>query len=170
MVFHEDIFHFHKIHDNVSTLDTDFLQHFVLPQPLSTDVFDNIGVDSSKESTSHDDFGSSSMNVASMNDNNVMDSTVDASDLIPDTSMTADLPRRSGRTRNSPKYLVDYHCNFLKANNMDQSGSYSLGKFLSYDRFAAAHRHSILYMTTEYEPSYFHQIVRFSHWRDAMDE
>lgn len=41
---------------------------------------------------------------------------------------------------------------------------------LSYEQFSQRRQHFLLTVGIVYEPSYYHQAIKFSHWRVAMEE
>lgn len=80
------------------------------------------------------------------------------------------VPRRSTRTHKPHTFLQDYHCNLLLHQHNPSHTSHSIQKFLSYDRLLSSHKTFVFNVSTSYEPSFYHQGVKFSHWRGAMDE
>jgi hypothetical protein len=93
----------------------------------------------------------------------------------------APLPlRHSTRPKHAPRYLQQYHChlaslpNSLKSFPMTKAGNdtgnpYSLSSVLSYDRLSPSHKHFSLSISSHYEPKFFHQAIKFPHWREAMN-
>lgn len=45
---------------------------------------------------------------------------------------------------------------------------YHFSKYLSYYMYSVAHREFMLNVSMKYEPSFYHQVVPFVHWRKAM--
>lgn len=85
----------------------------------------------------------------------------------------SNVPRRSQRHHHPSSYLHDFHCNLLqssRSNLLQSNTSHPIEKFLSYDIFTSAQHHFLLAVSTEFEPSFFHQAVHIPHWKQAMDE
>lgn len=78
--------------------------------------------------------------------------------------------RRSNRTHKPPSYLHQYHCNLLKQIPSSSMLPYYFGNHISYDMFSPQHQNFILNVGLSYEPSFYHQAVKFHHWRMAMEE
>jgi hypothetical protein len=107
------------------------------------------------------------------------DVPISSPDVSSQTSY-AHLPlRHSTRPKHTPRYLQHYHChlaslpNSLKSSPMINTGtgtyiSYSLSSVISYYRLSPSHKHYCLSISSHYEPKFFHQAVKFSHWREAM--
>lgn len=78
--------------------------------------------------------------------------------------------RRSQRQRLPPTFLKDYHCNLLHISpTLMSSIAHPLDRILSYG-FSTNHRHFLLSIYTTFEPQFFHQTIRFDHWKQAMDD
>lgn len=79
--------------------------------------------------------------------------------------------RRSTRVRSTPTYLQDFHCNLLTHGTPDINTSpYFFGKYLSYNALRPSHKEFMLNISVEYEPTYYHQALPFTHWKNAMNE
>jgi hypothetical protein len=87
--------------------------------------------------------------------------------------------RQSTRVKHTPRYLQQYHCQLASfpsslmsspLNKADdaQGIPYSLSSVISYDRLSSSHKHFSLSVTSHYEPKFFHQAIKFSQWREAM--
>ena len=71
--------------------------------------------------------------------------------------------RRADRVRRPPSHLQQYECNSVPT-------TYPICNHISYDKLSAPYRKFILQVSLEFEPSFYHQAVKFSHWRQAMSE
>lgn len=82
------------------------------------------------------------------------------------------LPRWSTRQHHPSAFLKDYHCHLLQHESplTDSHTAYPFDKYLSYEKLYASHRHFLLIVSTEFKPAYYHQAVKFSPWRKAMDD
>jgi hypothetical protein len=83
--------------------------------------------------------------------------------------------RRSTRIKTQPRYLQQYHCQLassfpsLPSSTASNSGiPYSLSSYLSYDKLSPAYKHFCFSISAQSEPTFYHEAVKFSHWRDAM--
>lgn len=79
-------------------------------------------------------------------------------------------PHRSTRARNPPTYLRDFHCNLLTNAFVVTDVPYSLGKYLSYDKCSSTQKHHLLNISSDYEPTFYHQVAPFPHGRKTMEE
>jgi hypothetical protein len=87
--------------------------------------------------------------------------------------------RRSSRLRNPPSYLQDFHCQLANssphfhspssADSAVSSGTpYPISSYLSYNKLSKAHNSFSLSVSSVFEPQFFHQAVKYPHWREAM--
>ena len=81
---------------------------------------------------------------------------------------------RSTRQTRPPSYLQDFHCN-LAAHYTDTTKSiyshsvlYPISKYLAYDQLSPTYKHFVLSVSSQSEPQFFHQAVKFPQWREAM--
>lgn len=93
-----------------------------------------------------------------------------SSPIIPSSPL-----RRSTRIKTQPRYLQQYHCQLassfpsLPSSTASNSGiPYSLSSYLSYDKLSPAYKHFCFSISAQSEPTFYHEAVKFSHWRDAM--
>lgn len=85
-----------------------------------------------------------------------------------DTSATSTIPvRKSNRQQRKPSYLQDYHCNQAM---ITTSTKHPLSAVLDYSKLSENYKHFIFNISTDYEPTYYHQAVKFPEWRQAMLE
>jgi hypothetical protein len=94
---------------------------------------------------------------------------------IPEVTESTVPSRLSSRIRKQPSYLQDYHCQLapssfhLVSNFMDMTVSkisstpYSLSSFLSYDKLSMPHKQFSLFVSSIFEPKYYHQAVAHPH-------
>lgn len=144
VVFHEHIFLFHSIKTPESMVD--FFPGLVLPKPAT-----ELGV-------------SSILPVVPPQ------TEPSASQVLSDTVQVA-LIRASSRASHPPSYLRDYHCNLLSSNPIDTSCAlYPLRDYLSYTSLSDKHKNIVLHVSSQYEPKFYHEAVRFPQWRAAMSE
>lgn len=73
--------------------------------------------------------------------------------------------RRSSRHHQKPGLLQDYHYNLVRGihSNTDNT-PYPLYSYLSYDKLSPSHKAFVLNVSTIFEPTYYHQANKFSHW------
>lgn len=71
--------------------------------------------------------------------------------------------RRSTRSHTKQSFLRDYQC------NSTAHSLYTINNYLSYDLLASSHTHFLMNVSAAYEPSYFHQAIKLSQWKQAMD-
>jgi len=102
---------------------------------------------------------------------------------LPQQSLDISLPslsqpstlRQSTRIKTKPRYLQNYHGQLassfpsLVSSTAQHSGiPYSLSHYVSYDRLSPAYRNFCSSISAQSEPSFYHEAVKFDHWRDAM--
>jgi hypothetical protein len=93
-----------------------------------------------------------------------------SSPIIPSSPL-----RQSTRIKTQPRYLQQYHCQLassfpsLPSSTASNSGiPYSLSSYLSYDKLSPAYKHFCFSISAQSEPTFYHEAVKFSHWRDVM--
>ncbi|KAL5552689.1 hypothetical protein UlMin_040090 [Ulmus minor] len=96
-------------------------------------------------------------------------------DTIPATapSTSADVVlRKSTKVIHQPTYLKDYHCNLITGSSTyaSPSTSYPISKYISYLSLSNSHRQFVLSVSSQVEPQYYHQAVKFPEWRLAMQQ
>lgn len=171
VVFFEDSFPFHSIDTTDSSLDTIFGDH-ILPCPILEPVVSPDALANSQEPSpcfpidAHGDF---SQHATQPNAPfNTQPNELNDHDCVPDHTNDNVAPviqplgddthdnvaplRKSVRAHSKPSYLRDYKCNSLQ--HLDCL--YPIDNFLSYDRLSTSHKHFILSVSAESEPSYFH--------------
>lgn len=77
---------------------------------------------------------------------------------------------RSHRQSRPPTHLREYYCNMLLNKSVNTTMPHYFGHNLSFDGFSLSHRHFMMNVGTEYEPSFYHQAVKYPHWHNAMDD
>lgn len=148
VVFHEHLFPFQSIPHHYDSVDP--FPDIVLPEPACDVPYNsahNIGstsIDTSEPSSSH-------------------------THLQPESSQPL-IFRRTTRITKPPSYLRDFHCNLLEESSIlpNVTTPYPLQKYLSYKAFSPAHCHYLLNVSSNFEPQYYHESVKNSHWREAM--
>lgn len=185
VLFFEHLFPFHDIHDPTALTKSDeFLGSFVLPCS-SIDISKSSSLD---VRSSGDDglFPTNPIDEENIDQYPSIDvihegtlpSTTDSAaahynDPAPHANAqpthAVDEPRRSTRRHCPPSYLKEYHCNLLSNTPNTSTHPYFFGRQLSYVEFSPPHKHFMLNVGIEYEPSYYHQAVKFAHWQNAMD-
>ncbi|XP_031280999.1 uncharacterized protein LOC116139474 [Pistacia vera] len=87
-----------------------------------------------------------------------------------DSSSTGVVLRKSTRMIHQPHYLKDYHCNLLVGSSTPASTSayYPISNYISYHGLSDFHRQFLLSVSSQVEPQYYHQAVKFPEWRLAM--
>jgi hypothetical protein len=83
--------------------------------------------------------------------------------------------RRSTRVKTKPSYLQDFHCQLVSSSSPQSSAmstnsgnTYPLSSFVSYDNLSPSYKHFCLSISSIIEPKFYHQAVKDSHWREAM--
>jgi len=83
--------------------------------------------------------------------------------------------RKSTRPRTTPRYLQDFHCQLasylpsLPSSTTTNLGiPYSLSYYLSYHKLSPTYKHFCLSISSQTEPKFYHQPIKFDHWRNAM--
>ncbi|KAK0595997.1 hypothetical protein LWI29_011853 [Acer saccharum] len=158
VVFHEEIFPFHIVVPSKHLVDP--FPDLVLPVPaqyivhtpsdISPAISDNL-VDNDHLSSSHSHDSAASP-------------AVDVHDSLEDI-----LIGRPCRVRQPPCYLRDFHCNLISHWDIPYSSTfYPLSKALSYDSLSSSHKHFVLNVSSQYQPQFFHQAVKYPEWRFAM--
>ncbi|GLT70743.1 hypothetical protein SLA2020_428030 [Shorea laevis] len=106
-------------------------------------------------------------------------STNPTSDTII-SSTPSHVLRRSTRHRSQPSYLQEYHCQLADASLPFSSSSksraspsssgipFSLSSYISYDKLSFMQKSFSLSVSSHFEPRFYHQAVKISHWCDAM--
>jgi transposase InsO family protein len=171
VIFHESIFPYAS-----NLLHTNSDGCFVLPLPHSDSEFMN------SESVSHSNFDS-----VSHSNSESAPNLESESDLVHDISSTQhpsdsvvpSIPiQKSSRIKRPPGYLQDFHCNIANSYHsnasihstsaVSSSNQYPLSSILTYDKLSNSHKHFSLSMSTNFEPKFYHQAVKYPHWRAAM--
>lgn len=78
-------------------------------------------------------------------------------------------PRRTTRQIYPPSYLKGYCCILLIDKPPEVPIPYFFKNYIYFDGFSSTYKHFLLNVGTVYEPSFYHQAVKFPHWREAMD-
>lgn len=95
----------------------------------------------------------------------------DGSSNVPSTSYHIIPTRTSSRASKQPYYLRDYHCHMLKHNSAPSSKILCpLNTYLVYDSLSLSYRHFSLNISSQIEPQFFHQAVKFETWKAAMQD
>ncbi|GMI65892.1 hypothetical protein HRI_000258500 [Hibiscus trionum] len=90
-------------------------------------------------------------------------------DIAPGNSSTRNelqVARRSTRNTNKPSYLQQYYCNTLSS----LSSAYPIENHLSSNRLSSSYKSFVANITSAYEPTFYHQAVKYPAWRQAMAE
>ncbi|KAA8550199.1 hypothetical protein F0562_001883 [Nyssa sinensis] len=71
--------------------------------------------------------------------------------------------RKSTRVIHPPNYLKDYHCNLLAGSSTyaSTSASYPISNYISYHGLSDSHKQFVLNVSSQVEPQYYHQAVKF---------
>lgn len=82
--------------------------------------------------------------------------------------------RRSQRERKQPKHLKDFQVDLppslAKKHGSSNLVKYPLSHYVTYNNFSPSHSAFLAAITNNEEPKYFHQAVKHTHWRDAMQK
>ena len=46
---------------------------------------------------------------------------------------------------------------------------YNLSSFIGYDKLCSSYKSFCLSVSTHFEPQFYHQAIKYQHWKDAMD-
>lgn len=142
VVFHEQIFPFHKTHNHTTVIDP--FPTVALPTPVADIPPLTISSPpSSQNSTPH---------------------------VSPPNSPHATLPlRRSSRPIKPPSYLRDFRCHLINHHTpLNTNQLYPLSQVISYQRLSPSHRSLVLNVSPQYEPHFYHEAIKHPEWRTAM--
>jgi len=73
----------------------------------------------------------------------------------------------STRTKRSPKYLKDYHCNF-NVSNTSSKLKYPLNSILSYNKLSSSYTYFVMSISSHVEPNTYFEVVKHDCWRKAI--
>jgi hypothetical protein len=150
VIFHESIFPyaFNLLHPTSDGC-------FVLPNPSSDSEFvsNSFPVDSPPD-------------IETDNSNSPNGSIPNSASIAPSLPI-----RKSSRVKRPPGYLQDFHCNIAisshshpsihSASTTISSGNqYPLSSVLTYDKLSNSHEHFSLFVSTNFEPQFYHQAVK----------
>jgi hypothetical protein len=170
VIFHESIFPYAS---NLFHTNSDGC--FVLPLPHSDSEFMNSESVSPSiyDYVSHSNFESipnSESESAIVNDISSTQHTSDS--VVPSISI-----RKSSRIKRPPGYLQDFHCNIANSSYsksihstsaVSSGNQYPLSSVLTYDKLSNSHKHFSLSVSTNFEPKFYHQAVKYPNWRATM--
>ena len=83
--------------------------------------------------------------------------------------------RKSSRIRQQLGYLRQYHCQLAShspqyAHTELNSGiPHTLSSFIDYENLLPSNKTFCFYVSTHFEPQFYHQAIKHHHWKDAMD-
>ena len=79
-------------------------------------------------------------------------------------------PRRSTHETHPPSYLSDYQYKLpsIKSAQLSSTCSYPIQACLSYARISPSHHHYLMALSSDEEPTSFHEASKHQCWRDAM--
>ncbi|KAL4290467.1 hypothetical protein GQ457_14G000950 [Hibiscus cannabinus] len=181
VIFHETMFPFHSITDIDTMVDP--FSNVSLPQFSNTyvsyqDEF-QANVDLPADETTH--IQETSIEVIGEND---LEISVEAAPVetapvdnaqsisgIParhDSTVVTSriMPRRSVRATQKPNYLAQYYCNGA----LSPSCPYPIEDYVSTSLLSEPYKAFVSNIASTYEPTFFHQAVKFHVWRSAMDD
>lgn len=92
-----------------------------------------------------------------------------AADIVPNQfSLFNEVPvigvRRSSRNTTQPTYLKDYHCNLLMNCSVNTRAKFPLQNFLTYDKLSSSYRNFVLHVSSNTEPTNYHEAALHAHW------
>lgn len=173
VIFHEEIFPFHTIASTSNLFDP--FPDLVLPVPSFSGPVSPSHV--TPEIESCEDHVSVPEPSAS-NGDQVDESPEQTEQTVDNFGTSADCltrhnvspVRRSSRPSKPPSYLRYFHCNLVSQQNVSlpSSTAYPLEKFVSYDTLSSADKNSVLNVSSNYEPQFFHEAIKYPEWRKAM--
>jgi len=73
----------------------------------------------------------------------------------------------STRTKRSPEYLKDYHCN-LNVSNTSSRFKYPLNYVLSYNKLSSSYKYFVMSISSHVEPNTYFEAVKYDYWRKAI--
>ncbi|XP_073025307.1 uncharacterized protein [Primulina eburnea] len=76
--------------------------------------------------------------------------------------------RRSSRTRVTPNWTKDFSCSNLPQSHSSQC-LYPLSHHISYSKFSSPYQHFVAAISSVHEPHSYHEAVKDSRWKSAMD-
>ncbi|GMI90278.1 hypothetical protein HRI_002697100 [Hibiscus trionum] len=92
-------------------------------------------------------------------------------DQLAQQAQQIHLVRRSTRNVHKPSYLQKYHCNNISVGSNDSSYvRYPIEESMSNSKLSSSYNHFIANISTIYEPTFYHQAVKFPAWQAAMNE
>ncbi|KAL4302210.1 hypothetical protein GQ457_10G003950 [Hibiscus cannabinus] len=187
VIFHEEVFPFHSITDIDTVVDP--FSNMSLPRFLNTDVSYQDEFQANADLPA-DEFQETSTEVIGENDLEVsieaapvetspIEISVEAAPVDNDQSIsgiptrydsavvtTKIMPRRSVRATQKPNYLAQYYCNGA----LSPSCPYPIEDYVSTSLLSEPYKAFVSNIASTYEPTFFHQAVKFPVWRSAMDE
>ena len=82
---------------------------------------------------------------------------------IEHSDPTSVATRRSTRVSRPPSYLNDCQCAI-------NSNPYPIIDYVSYHKISPTYKNFVCQLSSEYEPTFYHQAAKFPHWQQAMSE
>ena len=168
LIFHETIFPFHTVSIS-SDIASDPFSDLVLPKPLH-DIFPSVS-GSTTPIMSSTDLTITSSHLGCDPYSSASETSTHSPNDLPLSPANQSIPhlRRSTRVPKTPSYLQDFHCNLLTNSPVPPTNSiYPITSFLSYSSFSPSHASFLCNIYSTFEPRFYHQAVKFDHWRDAM--
>jgi len=73
----------------------------------------------------------------------------------------------STRTKRSPKYLKNYHCN-LNVSNISSRVIYPLNLFLSYNKLSPFYKFFIMSISSHVESNIYPEAMKYDCWKNVI--
>lgn len=177
VVFHEDIFPFHKIILPKNVINP--FPNLVLPNIVSpSSGHDTMNTNTSsadmnvvdEDSVFHDnqtgnvgngtsvvDHVPSTIVSVGSHENHLADTSHENYPIVESQNDLSSVPRRSLRSSKLPSYLKDYHCSLLYSGDVPPSkAKFSIHKYLAYDKLSPCYKSFSLMVSASYEPQFYH--------------
>lgn len=186
VLFFEDLFPFKTTTNQAFSID--HFDQFILPSAAAaTDLIsaNTLPIAPDTPIDAHSIDVAAAVDIANIADNVDNATTLETDGPCPDVHTNNEDPchdflfngdaiAATRRSHRPPSHLRDYHCNLLTHGAYDealtQSMPHHFGQYVNYDAFTPSHRNFLLHVVVEYEPTFYHQAVKYPHWRPAMDE
>lgn len=153
--------------------DDVFLPNSV-PNPTFNHSVDNGHTEHNSVDNGHTKNNSHSIDFNSNETNHTTHSPTNETNYLPSSNCEPIRVRRSHRQVHPPNYLKDYHCNLLHHPDSVVASSSSTCKYpisssISYDSFSSSHKHYMLNLSANPEPTSYEHVICDENWKTAIN-